>query len=147
MSAYAAAAVQSPQWTAAAFLCPAAGTVRDTAGVIGPPANPTFYDRVYELVRQVPRGRVITYGHVALLLGAPSAARAVGYALHNLPAESDVPWWRVINARGTISLKDRGSNAELQRALLEHEGVQFDLEGRISLETYRWWPEQERAGR
>ncbi|MGE5596795.1 MAG: MGMT family protein [Hyphomicrobiales bacterium] len=115
--------------------------------MIGPPANPTFYDRVYELVRQVPRGRVITYGHVALLLGAPSAARAVGYALHNLPAESDVPWWRVINARGTISLKDRGSNAELQRALLEHEGVQFDLEGRISLETYRWWPEQERAGR
>ncbi|MCC7363967.1 MAG: methylated-DNA--[protein]-cysteine S-methyltransferase [Dehalococcoidia bacterium] len=101
---------------------------------------PTFYDRVYELVRQVPAGRVITYGHVALLLGAPAAARAVGYALHNLPAASDVPWWRVINVRGAISLKGRGSEADLQRILLEREGVPFDESGRCDLATFRWDP-------
>lgn len=101
----------------------------------------TFYDRVYQLVRQVPAGRVITYGHVALELGAPAAARAVGYALHSLPAANDVPWWRVINARGAISLKGRGEAADLQRQLLEAEGVQFDADGRTDLARYRWWPE------
>lgn len=103
----------------------------------------TFYDLVYELVREVPPGRVITYGHVALLLGAPAAARAVGYALHSLPAENDVPWWRVINVRGAISLKGRGAQADLQRALLEREGVVFGLDDRCDLERYRWWPEQD----
>ena len=100
----------------------------------------SYYDRVYDLVRQVPAGRVITYGHVALLLGAPAAARAVGYALHNLPPGSDVPWWRVINAAGAISLKGRGAQADLQRELLEGEGVQFDEAGRCALDRYRWWP-------
>ena len=100
----------------------------------------SFYERVYEFVRTIPRGRVITYGHVALALGAPAAARAVGYALHFLPAANDVPWWRVINAKGTISLRGRGTHADLQRSLLEHEGVAFSADGVCDLRTYRWWP-------
>jgi methylated-DNA-protein-cysteine methyltransferase-like protein len=96
---------------------------------------------VYAVVRQVPEGNVITYGDIALLLGAPAAARAVGYALHALPVRNDVPWWRVINVRGSISLKGRGSNADLQRALLDGEGVAFDAEGRCDLQALRWWPE------
>ena len=108
-----------------------------------PPAPPaTFYDRVYAFVRRVPRGRVITYGHVALCLGSPMAARAVGYALHALSDPNDVPWWRVINAQGAISLKGRGANADLQRALLEREGVTFGPDDRTDLARYRWWPHE-----
>lgn len=101
----------------------------------------TYYDRVYGLVRQVPSGRVVTYGQVAVLLGAPAAARAVGYALHNLPENSDVPWWRVVNAGGRISLKGRGASADLQAALLVDEGVAF-TDGRIDLPSFRWWPDE-----
>lgn len=106
------------------------------------PGN-TFYDRVYAFVCEVPPGRVVTYGQVALLLGAPAAARAVGYALSALPRGSEVPWWRVINAQGRISLKNRGPDADLQRELLEHEGVAFDENDRTELAIYRWWPDDE----
>jgi methylated-DNA-protein-cysteine methyltransferase-like protein len=98
----------------------------------------TFYDRVYDFVGAIPRGRVVTYGQIALELGAPAAARAVGYALHNLPSTSTVPWWRVVNASGGISLGSRGPAADLQRERLEEEGVRFSLEGRIRLREYRW---------
>ncbi|MFN0147424.1 MAG: MGMT family protein [Dehalococcoidia bacterium] len=101
---------------------------------------PSFYDRVYDFVRLVPGGQVITYGHVALALGSPAAARAVGYALYFLPAGNDVPWWRVINARGAITFKNRGPNADLQRTILEEEGIVFDGAGRCDLRLYRWWP-------
>jgi len=102
----------------------------------------TFYDLVYEFVRQVPAGKVVTYGQVALELGAPAAARAVGYALHNLPPASEVPWWRVVNAGGGISLGSRGVAADIQRERLEAEGVRFTLEGRIRLPEFRWVAEQ-----
>ena len=102
----------------------------------------TFYDRVYEFVRAVPAGRVVTYGQVALELGSPAAARAVGYALSYLPNESDVPWWRVINVRGEISFKSRGIAADLQLRLLIEEGVGFDANGKTDLRIYRWWPEE-----
>ncbi|HET7738395.1 MAG TPA: MGMT family protein [Tepidiformaceae bacterium] len=104
-------------------------------------AMESYYERVYELVRQVPAGLVVTYGQVALLLGSPSAARATGYALHFLPNGSDVPWWRVINASGGISLKGRGPQADLQRRMLEDEGVSFSAAGNVDLKRYRWWPE------
>lgn len=113
------------------------------------PLNPTvtptetFYDRVYEFVRSVPAGRVVTYGQVALELGAPAAARAVGYALSYLPNESGVPWWRVINVRGEISYKSRGPSADLQLRLLIEEGVHFDATGRTELATFRWWPDDQ----
>ncbi|MEO6398631.1 MAG: methylated-DNA--[protein]-cysteine S-methyltransferase [Tepidiformaceae bacterium] len=103
-------------------------------------ARETFYDRVYQFVRSVPAGKVVTYGQVALELGAPAAARAVGYALNYLPHESDVPWWRVINVRGEISHKNRGAAADLQLTLLIEEGVCFDATGHTALATYRWWP-------
>ena len=100
----------------------------------------TFYDRVYGLVSQVPAGKVVTYGQVAVLLGAPAAARAVGYALSYLGGRDDVPWWRVVNARGAISLRGRGEHADRQRRLLEDEGVRFNDDERIDLRLYRWWP-------
>lgn len=101
---------------------------------------PTFYDRVYDFVRTVPRGTVVTYGQVALELGSPAAARAVGYALNALHGDTDVPWWRVINARGAISLKGRGASADLQRKLLEREGIEFAADDTCELRRYRWWP-------
>lgn len=107
-----------------------------------PTSRETFYDRVYEFVRGVPEGQVVTYGQVALELGSPAAARAVGYALHFLPGESDVPWWRVVNAGGGISLRGRGEAAELQRRLLEGEDVEFRREGTIDLRQYRWLPSE-----
>ena len=99
-----------------------------------------FYQRVYALVRRIPRGQVVTYGQVAALLEAPRAARAVGYALRALPPGSDVPWHRVINHRGQISLRHPASSPMLQRLLLEDEEVEFDLQGGIDLSRYRWRP-------
>ncbi len=101
--------------------------------------EPTFYERVYAYVRTVPAGRVVTYGQVAVVLGSPAAARAVGYALSYLGPRTDVPWWRVINVRGAISLKGRGAEADLQRELLEREGVAFGDDGRTRLAEFRWW--------
>jgi methylated-DNA-protein-cysteine methyltransferase-like protein len=88
----------------------------------------------------VPAGQVVSYGQVALELGAPAAARAVGYALHYLPGNSDVPWWRVVNASGGISLRGRGEAAEVQRRILEDEGVVFEANGTVDLRRYRWSP-------
>ncbi len=111
------------------------------------PQNPTgqrietFYDRVYDFVRGVPAGRIVTYGQVALELGSPAAARAVGYALSYLPHESDVPWWRVINAGGEITYRNRGISADMQLRILVEEGVVFGANGKTDLTTYRWWPE------
>ena len=107
---------------------------------------PNFFERVWGLVREVPHGRVVTYGQVAVVLGAPSAARAVGYALRALPHDTDTPWWRVINAKGGISLRGRGYGADLQRELLEGEGVVFDAADTVDLRVYRWWPEDEESG-
>jgi len=76
-------------------------------------------------VKRIPRGRVATYGQVATLAGLDGHARQVGYALHDLPPQSNVPWHRVINARGEISPRSAGDSHELQRMLLEAEGVDF----------------------
>ncbi|MGD9047432.1 MAG: MGMT family protein [Anaerolineae bacterium] len=97
-----------------------------------------YFEQVYQTVRHIPPGKVATYGQIARLLGNPRAARTVGWALHSLPSGSDVPWQRVINARGTISLDARRPGGAIQRVLLEAEGVAFDDEGHIDLETYGW---------
>ena len=97
-----------------------------------------FFDRVYGVVRRIPAGRVSTYGHVAALCGKPRAARTVGWALHALPEESDVPWQRVVNHRGGISVWKVGVPVELQRALLEDEGIEFRLDGTVDLERWGW---------
>jgi methylated-DNA-protein-cysteine methyltransferase-like protein len=100
----------------------------------------TAYARIHAAVRRVPRGRVATYGQIAELAGIPNGARQVGYALHALPPRSPVPWHRVVNARGTISLRAGGEAERVQRARLEREGVRFDSAGRIDLARFRWRP-------
>ncbi len=98
-----------------------------------------FHRRVYEVVRRVPRGRVTTYGDVARLAGSHGAARQVGYAMAALtPAHGDVPWHRVINARGAISPGRDPARAQEQRLLLEAEGVAVDQAGRLDLARLRW---------
>ena len=102
----------------------------------------SFYDEVYDVVRGIPRGRVTTYGHVAALCGKPRAARTVGWALHALPENSDVPWQRVINRLGGISIAKIGLPPALQRALLRAEGVRFRRDGTVDLKRYGWRPEE-----
>lgn len=98
------------------------------------------FEQVYRLVRSIPRGRVMTYGQIAGLLANRVSPRAVGWALHGCPA--DVPWQRVVNARGACST-DRLPHlpAGLQQKLLEEEGVCFDGRGRLDLDRYRWQPD------
>jgi methylated-DNA-protein-cysteine methyltransferase-like protein len=100
--------------------------------------TPNFYASVYRLVALIPLGKVTTYGQIARWLGHPSAARAVGYALHALPTGSDIPWQRVINATGRISSRCDRHYEAIQRALLEAEGVRFDLYGNVNLQTFGW---------
>ena len=99
---------------------------------------PSFYDAVWALVARIPPGQVTTYGRVAAMLGSPRAARAVGYALFNLREGVTVPWHRVVNAKGEISLNGRAGRPGLQRRLLEDEGIVFDAQGRLSLQTHLW---------
>jgi methylated-DNA-protein-cysteine methyltransferase-like protein len=98
------------------------------------------WERVYAVVRRIPRGRVATYGHVAALAGMPGRAREVGFALHALDDASDVPWQRVINARGEVSARGEPAAARVQRALLEREGVVFGPGGRVDLAAHGWRP-------
>ena len=110
----------------------------DRAGVgVTETANP-LRKQIYEVVRRIPVGRVATYGQVATLAGLRGHARQVGYALHDLPAGSDVPWHRVINARGEISLRSSSGADHEQRRRLEEEGIGFGSGGTIELERYRW---------
>jgi methylated-DNA-protein-cysteine methyltransferase-like protein len=100
------------------------------------------YARIYAVVHRIPRGRVATYGQVADVAGLAGRARQVGYALHALPAGTAVPWHRVINATGGISLRRTMGDELTQRQLLEGEGVGFDLRGRVRLDRVRWRPRQ-----
>ena len=127
-----------------------------------------FFERVYRLVRQVPPGKVTSYGAIARMLGHPRAARTVGWALHSLPSSplptrgeaplsvptsggdergGDVPWHRVINSQGRISTSCQEHGADLQRVLLEAEGVEFDERGSVDWDRFGWeglpWPEVE----
>lgn len=98
------------------------------------------YERIYAVVRRIPKGRVATYGQVAKLAGLGGQPRLVGYALHALPAGTRLPWQRVINAAGRISDRGDPGAALQQRTRLEAEGVSFDAQNRVSLERYRWKP-------
>ncbi len=95
--------------------------------------NESFFERVYDAVRRIPKGRVLTYGQVACLLGVPRGARAVGWALHGLDPhrERQVPWHRVVAAGGRISLR-AGGGPRLQRQRLLAEGVRFER-GQVDL--------------
>lgn len=104
------------------------------------------YQRIYAVVRRIPEGRVATYGQVASLAGLPGHARQVGYALHALPAESAIPWHRVVNASGKISLRSMPGGELVQRGLLEQEGIRLDPRGRVALGRVRWAPRRKTAG-
>ena len=100
-----------------------------------------FQRQVYALVAEIPRGRVLSYGAVATLLGRPRSARAVGGALSRTPDDLDLPWWRVISGTGRISTPPIHHTAQVQLALLKDEGVEFDASGRIDWERFEWDPD------
>ena len=99
----------------------------------------TLHDRIFDMVEAIPSGKVATYGQIGKLVGGCSG-RMVGFALASLrfAGGRKVPWQRVINRRGKISLT--GPDAALQRALLEEEGVRFDVEGSVNLDDFGWMP-------
>lgn len=102
----------------------------------------TTYDRIYAMVCQIPYGQVATYGQIADLVDLPGRARLVGYALYRVDRQSvEIPWHRVINAKGMISFSPlRQGSDYLQQRLLEAEGIHFDRSGRLSLRNYQWHP-------
>lgn len=91
-----------------------------------------FFEEVYEIVAKIPAGRVATYGQIAMLLGNPRAARAVGFAMRALPEGLGLPWHRVVNKVGKLS------GLEFQRELLESEGVTFLINGNIDMKKHIW---------
>ena len=95
-------------------------------------------ERIWRVVAAIPRGRVATYGQVAELAGLPGHARQVGYALHALRDGSALPWHRVVNAAGAISLRAVPGFELEQRIRLEAEGVSFNARGRVPLARFRW---------
>jgi methylated-DNA-protein-cysteine methyltransferase related protein len=97
------------------------------------------YQQIYAIVRKIPPGKVLTYGQVAELAGLYGKARLVGYALFQVELESDIPWQRVVNAKGEISYSiARCGGDYLQKTLLESEGIAFERSDRIDLKKYRW---------
>ena len=113
-----------------------------------PPDSTAFNSLVWEIVRQIPPGRVSTYGQIASMLPPPPGvdplqyarlgAIWVGHAMHAVPDGSDVPWQRVINSQGQISLRAGSDGAERQRILLESEGITFDDRGQVDFATFGW---------
>jgi methylated-DNA-protein-cysteine methyltransferase-like protein len=101
--------------------------------------NITRYKQIYDVVRRVPVGKVATYGQIAKIVGR-CTARMVGYSMAALPYGTDVPWQRIINHKGEISLRSRGDGALRQRRLLQKEGIRFDSKGRMNLKKVRWQP-------
>ena len=102
------------------------------------------YRKIYDVVRRIPPGAVATYGQIAALASLAGHARQVGYALHALPDGLELPWHRVINARGEVSPRSGpGWEEGFQRHLLEEEGVEFDRRGRVDLGRFRWDPDDD----
>lgn len=102
-----------------------------------PAESKGLYERIYDVVRSVPTGRVASYGQIAAIVGR-CTPRSVGFAMASIPAGSDVPWHRIINGKGEISFPTGSEGHEVQRALLEAEGVAFDERGRVDLKRFGW---------
>lgn len=100
----------------------------------------TYSERVYEIVRRIPAGKVMTYGQLAIILGEGYTARTIGYVMHGADTE-DVPWQRVINSQGKCSTGRLTIPINLQQELLAAEGVVFSEKGKCDLGTYRWFPD------
>jgi len=109
--------------------------------------HPRSWKHVYVVVSDIHSGFVATYGQVAALSGMPGAARQVGWALAAMGSNDDVPWHRVINAKGEVSSRGAREYEGLQRALLESEGVEFDARGRVDLGRFGWAPRTRRPSK
>ena len=96
----------------------------------------SVFERIYEVVQTIPKGRVATYGQVALLAGNPRWARVVGYALHVNPRPGEIPCHRVVNREGRVAPAFAFGGEDVQRQLLEAEGVMFETDGHIDLKKY-----------
>lgn len=105
------------------------------------PVNEQKYrERVYEIVRKIPNGKVMTYGQLAAMLGTGYTPRTIGYVMHAADTET-VPWQRVINSQGACSTGKMLLPVNLQQKMLEDEGVKFNEKGRCDLDVYRWFPD------
>lgn len=96
----------------------------------------SVFEKIYGVVKSIPAGRVATYGQVALLAGNPRWARVVGYALHNNPAPGEIPCHRVVNRQGRVAPSFAFGGEDVQRQLLEGEGIVFEPDGSINLKKY-----------
>ncbi|MGN0574154.1 MAG: MGMT family protein [Acutalibacteraceae bacterium] len=101
----------------------------------------TTFEKIYEVVRQIPKGKVATYGLVAALAGNPRWARVVGYALHVNPEPGKIPCHRVVNRQGMVSSAFAFGGENMQRLLLSEEGIEFRPDGSIDLCKFIWKPE------
>jgi len=99
-----------------------------------------YQERVFRIVRSIPRGRVMTYGQIAELLGEGYTPRTVGFVMHS--SNDKTPWHRVINAQGGCSTRGLVLPHDKQQRMLEAEGISFDKRGRCNLQEYLWIPEQ-----
>ncbi len=102
-----------------------------------------YRERVYKVVRRIPRGRVMTYGQLAYMLGEGYTPRTVGFVMHGAD-ERKTPWQRVINSQGRCSTGRIVLPSDKQQRMLEREGVKFDAGGRCDLEKYLWHPDEEK---
>src|SRR5262245_21338757 len=111
-----------------------------------PQDEPSFRERVYQLVLRIPAGRVMSYGQVARALGAGYDARAIGNVMHGTPKDGrSIPWHRVINAQGGCSTAGMTVPPDMQQRLLEAECVVFNEKGRCQIEKYLWTPPEYEA--
>ncbi len=99
----------------------------------------TFHQRAIAVIKKIPEGHVATYGQIAAMAGSPRGARQVVRVLNSSSEKEGLPWHRVINREGKISLKS-GDGYELQKALLEDEGVLFDREDQVDMKQFQWAP-------
>jgi methylated-DNA-protein-cysteine methyltransferase-like protein len=97
-----------------------------------------FFNDVYEIVIQIPPGKVSTYGQIARLMGQPRKAKYVGWALHKNPKPGEIPCHRVVDRNGSLSGSFAFGGQDVQKKMLENEGIEFEEDGRVNLEKYLW---------
>lgn len=98
----------------------------------------SFYDKVYEVVKQIPKGKVATYGQIARLCGSPRASRAVGYALHCNPNQGEIPCYKIVNREGKLAKSFAFGGIDVQKLLLEQDEIEVDENYCVDLDKYLW---------
>jgi len=99
----------------------------------------TLFRNILDIVNQIPKGKVATYGQIATIAGTQNP-RLVGFALATLKEDTDIPWFRVINSKGKISFPEQNDGFKIQYSLLQNEGIIFDTNNKINLKQYGWEP-------